>query len=244
MNASTEQRTNEYGQPIGPELPHWSPARTPQQVTLQGTACTLAPLNADTHATDLFTAYSQAPDDSAWTYTTAGPFATSVEYETWARDAQNNASEHHFAIIPTHTGTAAGTMALMRQDRANGVIEVAKVQLSPALQRTRAATEAQFLLMRYVFEQLGHRRYEWKCDSLHAGSRRAAQRLGFTYEGTFRNAVIYKGRSRDTAWFSITDSEWPHLKRGFERWLDPSNFSEDGTQIRSLQQCREEPRWV
>lgn len=240
---------NEFGQPIGPALPHWTPAQPPQPVTLAGQSCTLAPLEADQHASDLFNAYALAPDDSAWTYMKDGPFATSADYFTWARKAQASTDPRHYVVLLKSSADQpatkpAGTMALVRQDPNNGVVEVGTVQFSPLLQRTRAATEAQFLLMRYVFDDLGYRRYEWKCDDLHSVSRRAATRLGFTYEGTFRNAVVYKGRSRDTAWFAITDAEWPAVRAGFERWLDPANFNADGTQIRSLAQCREEPRCV
>lgn len=247
---------NEFGQPIGPALPHWTPAPLPQPVTLEGQSCTLAPLVADQHASDLFDAYALAPDDSGWTYMKDGPFATSADYLTWARNAQASTDPRHYVVLlnpsadhqtaqhSPQSPQPAGTMALMRQDPNNGVVEVGTVQFSPLLQRTRAATEAQFLLMRYVFDDLGYRRYEWKCDALHSVSRRAATRLGFTYEGTFRNAVVYKGRNRDTAWFAITDAEWPSVRAGFERWLDPANFNADGTQNRPLAQCREEPRWV
>ncbi|WP_246118180.1 GNAT family N-acetyltransferase [Corynebacterium canis] len=140
-----------------------------------------------------------------------------------------------FTVVENATGNAVGTIALMRIDCANGSIEVGNVTFSPAIQRTAISTEAQFLLMNYIFESLGYRRYEWKCDSYNAPSINAAKRLGFQYEGTFRNAVVYNGRSRDTAWFSITDSEWQILRPGYRRWLSPDNFK-NGKQVMRLQQ--------
>ena len=143
-----------------------------------------------------------------------------------------------FAVVDAATERASGTLSLMRIDPAHGVIEVGNVNFSPALQRTTASTEAQYLLMRHVFDDLGYRRYEWKCDSLNARSRVAAERLGFSFEGIFRQAVVYKGRSRDTAWYSVIDSEWPAVRRGFERWLHPDNMEPDGMPRASLAQCR------
>lgn len=222
-------RTNEFGQPIGPSLPGWTPPPAPSRVVLRGTHCTLEPLDVDRHADDLFAAYAAAPDDRDWTYLPLGPFATSEEFLAWAEPAAAGQDPLLFAVVDNATGRAVGTLALMRQDPANGVVEVGYVMFSRALQGTRASTEAQFLLMRHAFD-LGYRRYEWKCDSLNEPSRRAAARLGFTYEGTFRQLVVYKGRSRDTAWFSITDGEWPTRRTAFEAWLDPANFDADGRQ--------------
>lgn len=142
------------------------------------------------------------------------------------------------AIIDSETGRATGVAAYARIDRTSGVIEVGGINYSPRLQRRPAATEAMYLMMRRVFDELGYRRCEWKCDSLNAPSQSAALRLGFRYEGLFRQAVVYKGRSRDTAWFSVIDSEWPALRRGFERWLDPANFDSEGRQRASLSSLR------
>jgi RimJ/RimL family protein N-acetyltransferase len=148
----------------------------------------------------------------------------------------------HHAIIDVATGKAVGTAALMRIDPAHGVIEIGSIAYSPYLKRSRAGTEAMFLFMRRVFDELGYRRYEWKCDSLNAPSRRAAERYGFQYEGTFRQAIVYKGRSRDTAWFSIIDRDWPVIRAGFEQWLAPENFDAAGNQRRSLASLRQETR--
>ena len=138
-------------------------------------------------------------------------------------------------VISAETGKAVGVATLMRIDPTNGVIEVGNINFSPLLQRTPAATESMFLMMRRAFDELGYRRYEWKCDSLNAPSRAAAERYGFRYEGLFRQALVYKGRNRDTAWFSITDDEWPAVKAAFEAWLDPANFAADGSQRQKSQ---------
>ncbi|MFE4594113.1 GNAT family N-acetyltransferase [Streptomyces laurentii] len=143
-----------------------------------------------------------------------------------------------YAVVDGRTGTAVGTLALMRQDPSNGVVEVGSVAFSPLLKRTPISTEAQFLLMSYVFDELGYRCYEWKCDSLNAPSRKAALRLRFSFEGIFRQALVYKDRSRDAAWYSVIDSEWPHVGEALREWLSPDNFGADGVQKRSLSAVR------
>lgn len=235
----TELPSNQSGQPIGEPLPGWQPVPLPDATILPGRFCRLERLDVDRHAEQLHTAYATAPDGRDWTYlSTPGPFASIDAYRDWARAAADSADPRHYTVIENAGGRAVGTLALMRHDPANGVIEVGAVQYSPLLQRTPAATEAQYLLMRYVFDDLGYRRYEWKCDSLNERSRRAARRLGFVYEGTFRQAVVYKGRSRDTAWFSLTDAEWPAVEQALESWLDPANFNDAGAQRRPLQTPR------
>ncbi len=217
-------RINEFGQPIGDIVPGWTGGLPPSVSVIPGRYCTLERLDPARHAEDLYTAFASAPDDRAWTYLFVGPFAASDAYLEWAVGAARSDDPRHYAVVDHATGCALGTLALMRHDPANGSIEVGSIVLSPALQRTAAATEAQFLLMRYVFEELGYRRYEWKCDSLNEPSRKAAKRLGFTYEGTFRQAIVYKGRNRDTAWFAMTDHEWPAVRTALETWLEPTNF--------------------
>lgn len=169
-------------------------------------------------------AWAQAEDARGWTYLSVGPFNTEVDFMQYIAGAEKSADPFHFAVVDNVSGQALGTLSLMRIDPANGSIEVGFVVFSPLLQRTALATEAQFLLMKYAFETLGYRRYEWKCDSLNGPSRRAALRLGFRFEGVFRQMGIYKGRTRDTAWFSITDGEWPLVKSAFERWLAADNM--------------------
>jgi RimJ/RimL family protein N-acetyltransferase len=163
-----------------------------------------------------------------------GPFDSFDAYRRWLVAMTESNDPLFYAIVDNASGKAVGVAAYMRIDPANGVIEVGHLNFSPALQRTAAATEAMYLMMRRAFDELGYRRYEWKCDSLNAPSRSAAERLGFHYEGLFRQAIIYKNRSRDTAWFSIIDSEWPARKTAFERWLAPENFDAAGRQGRPL----------
>lgn len=225
---------NPYGQPVGMPMPGWTPRPLPGPVTLDGRYCRLEPLDAARHAADLFAAYATAPDDRGWTYLAYGPFADEAAFRAHAEAMAATTDPRHFAVIALGTGKAVGTLSLMRQDAANGVVEVGWVTFSPRLQRSPASTEAQFLLMRYAFDTLGYRRYEWKCDSLNGPSRKAALRLGFRFEGIFRQAVVYKGRNRDTAWYSIVDGEWPRLRRAFETWLEPGNFDADGRQHHPL----------
>jgi len=232
-------RLNEYQQPVGEPLPDWTPRSYPERVTLQGRFCRLEPLESLRHGDELLTAWRKAEDGRDWTYLFSGPF-TDEGFRAYLAQAEASRDPLHFAVIDRQSGQAVGTLALMRIEPAHGVLEVGHVTFSPALKRTAAATESHFLLMRYVFEQLGYRRYEWKCDSLHVLSRRAAERLGFSYEGLFRQAIVYKGRTRDTAWFSIIDSEWPTLRQAFVRWLAESNFDEHGTQRQSLSVLRQQ----
>lgn len=226
-------RVNEYDQPIGPELSDWIPPAVPEAAQLSGRYCLLERLDPQRHAAALFAAYEEASDERDWTYMSAGPFATEDAYANWATAAANRDTEGHYAIIDRATLRPLGTMALMRMAPEHGCIEVGTVMLSPAVQRTRIATEAHYMLMRYVFE-LGYRRYEWKCDSLNQASIQAARRLGFTYEGTFRQAMVYKHRSRDTAWFAIIDQDWLTIQQAFEDWLAPENFDPAENQITRL----------
>jgi RimJ/RimL family protein N-acetyltransferase len=195
------------------------------------------PLDPAAHAAALHAANARDVDNGMWAYLPQEPFASESAYRAWADAAAGSADPLFFAIVDLHSGEARGVASYLRLDPENGVIEVGHIAYSPALQRTTAATEAMYLMMRRVFDELGYRRYEWKCNALNAGSRAAAERLGFTYEGTFRQAKVVKGRNRDTAWFSVIDREWPRVKAGFEAWLAPSNFDADGRQ-RSPLHCR------
>ena len=233
-----QTKTNEYGQPVGEALPYWTTRPLPTRTAIAGRFCRLEPLDPARHAADLYTAFSQAADGRDWTYMTAGPFTSLADYRAHAERAAASTDPLHFAVIDNRSGQAVGTLSLMRIDPANGVIEVGHVAFSPLLKRTPIATEAQYLLMRYAFDTLGYRRFEWKCDSLNAPSRQAAARLGFHFEGVFRQAVVYCGRTRDTAWFSIIDGEWSGLRDAFERWLAPGNFDARGQQHASLTQLR------
>ena len=231
------QRVNEYGQAIGEPMPQWQPARAPGDQPMTGRYCRLERVDVERHADDLYEAYSAAPDGRDWTYLPVGPFDTREAYRDFLTSCAASPDPLHHTVIDLATGKAIGTLSLMRIDKANGVIEVGFVVFSQRLQKTRMATESLFLLMQRIFDELGYRRFEWKCDALNAPSRAAAARFGFTYEGIFRQAVTYKGRNRDTAWFSIIDSEWPALRAGFAHWLDEANFDAQGTQRRTLQAC-------
>jgi RimJ/RimL family protein N-acetyltransferase len=205
---------------------------------MQGRLCRLEPLDVAKHAAALHEAHAADREGRNWTYLPYGPFASAAEYARWVEWAVAQGDPQFFAIVDGATGQPVGTASYLRIEPAMGVIEVGHLAFSPALQRRPAATEAMYLMMRRVFDELGYRRYEWKCDALNAPSRRAAERLGFRYEGTFRQAVVIKGRNRDTAWFSILDREWPALKVAFERWLDPANFDGAGAQRRRLEEWR------
>jgi len=196
---------------------------------MPGCWCRLEPLALD-HATELYQAACADTSGHSWTYLPYGPFRSQAEYTAWIAERADGSDPLFFAIVDTPTGRALGVASYLRIDPANGVIEVGHLYFSPALQGTTAATEAMYLMMRHVFD-LGYRRFEWKCDSLNAPSRRAALRLGFQFEGIFRQAIVVKGRNRDTAWFSVIDGEWPHLRTRFEEWLAPQNFDAKGRQL-------------
>ena len=224
---------NQWGQPVGPQVDGWQPRPLPQRITLAGRSCRLEPLDVGAHAGDLYQA-NATDDGRMWTYLPCGPFATAEQYREWMRHFVDDPTVVSLAIVDAATSQAQGVAAYLRITPEHGTIEVGHLAFSPALQRSVAATEAMALMMRHAFDDLGYRRYEWKCHALNAPSRRAAARLGFRYEGTFRQAVVVKGRSRDTAWFSITDGEWPSVRDAFERWLDPSNFDAGGQQRQAL----------
>ncbi|MGH7060458.1 MAG: GNAT family N-acetyltransferase [Stellaceae bacterium] len=230
----SEGHRNHLGQPIGPPLPGWSPRPAPPRTPLAGRFCRVEPLDPACHAADLFAAYSEDKEGRNWTYLPYGPFPGFEAYREWAQAAAARDDPLCHAIVDAASGRAVGVASLMRIDRPAGAIEVGGISYSPRLQQKPAATEAMYLLMRRVFDELGYRRYEWKCDSLNAASRAAALRLGFRYEGLFRQATVYKQRSRDTAWFSIIEGEWPALRAAFERWLDPANFDAEGRQRAAL----------
>lgn len=225
----TSEHRNELGQPVGPPLPGWKGAERPPRSAMAGRYCRVEPLDPARHAEDLYRASALDSSRRNFTYLLSGPFDSFEAYRQWMESSCLGDDPLFHAIVDADTGKAAGVAAYMRIDPRNGTIEIGNINYSPLLQRKRAATEAMYLMMKRVFE-MGYRRYEWKCDTLNAPSRAAAQRLGFSYEGIFRQAVVYKGRSRDTAWYSVIDSEWPALERAFQRWLDPANFGDRGNQ--------------
>jgi RimJ/RimL family protein N-acetyltransferase len=221
------ERVNEFGQPIGRAV-EWSVRERVAPVTLAGRWCRVEPVAAH-HLPQLYDALVLRSPASTWTYLAVGPFTEPAGLNAWVRDLHDDPGSVPHAICTPH-GRAVGIASYLRLDHVNGSAEVGGIALSTELQRTTAATEAMYLMARHVLDGLGYRRYEWKCDSLNAPSGRAALRLGFTFEGTFRNALVYKGRNRDTAWYSVTDDEWPRIRAAMEEWLDPANFDDDGVQ--------------
>lgn len=229
---------NELGQPVGAPVPGWERRPWPPRSPIEGRLCRVEPLDPDRHADELYAAFAEDRDGRIWTYLPYGPFADATEYREFVGSSCLADEPLFHAIVDRATGRALGVASLLRIDPENGSIEVGHICFGPALQRTPVATEAMYLLARRVFDELGYRRYEWKCDAANAPSAAAARRLGFQYEGTFRQAIVYKGRNRDTAWFSILDREWPLVRAAFERWLDTANFRDDGKQLRSLADIR------
>jgi RimJ/RimL family protein N-acetyltransferase len=210
----------------------WTPVPLPGPVTLRGRYVTLEPLNAESHTADLWEAV--CGHDELWTWLFESPCATESDLRAVIEKKQAATGAIFLAIVPVATERAAGWASYMRMEPAHGVVEVGSILLSPSLQRTTAATEAMYLMAGHVFDHLGYRRYEWKCNALNQPSRRAAERLGFTFEGIFRQHLVIKGKSRDSAWFSMLDNEWPVRKQVLETWLAPENFDEQGRQRRSL----------
>jgi RimJ/RimL family protein N-acetyltransferase len=223
--------------PVGHPVEGWSPRSRPSSNPMQGTYCRLERLDPARHADALFDAYARDSDGTNWTYLPYGPFPDRDEFRSWAEAMSETDDPLVHAVIDLTTGRAAGLAAYLRIEPAVGVIEVGHINFSPLLQRNTGATEAMWLMMQRVFTEFGYRRYEWKCDALNQPSRVAAERLGFTFEGVFRQATMYKGRNRDTAWYSVIDTEWPALDAAFRGWLDPANF-DYGTQRRRLADFR------
>ena len=216
---------------IGARLDGFKAPPHPSGVLLRGAHVQLEPLEAELHAADLHRAF--AADDAVWEYLGYGPFTSTAAYHRWVKDHEASRDPVFFALRDLATGHAAGQASFLRIDQGHGVIEVGHLCFAPELQKTRATTEAMFLLMQWAFDA-GYRRYEWKCNALNMPSRRAAQRLGFSFEGIFRQHMITKGCNRDTAWFSVIDSEWPGLREAFRAWLAPENFSPEGRQREKL----------
>ena len=222
------------GQPIGFPVEGWTERPRPPRTAIEGRHCRVEPVEPTRHAADLHAANREDAQDRIWSYLPYGPFETLDDYRAWMEATCLGDDPLFHAIVDAKTEKAVGVASYLRIEPPVGVIETGHINYAPRLQKTAAATEAMFLMMRRVFDELGYRRYEWKCDALNAGSRAAAERLGFTFEGIFRQATLYKGRNRDTAWYAITDGDWPAIKAAFERWLDDANFDADGRQRESL----------
>lgn len=230
--------TNTSGAPLGIEVEN-RPARRPERATvLAGSIVDVCPLDAAAHSDALFRGIQGPANDALWTYLGSGPFHRRDDFDRFLIPFADSEDPLPFAIVDKKTREAVGIATYLRIEPKHRVIEVGYLVFTPALQKTSGATEAMYLMARHVFEDLGYRRYEWKCNSLHSGSRQAALRLGFQFEGIFRQHQIVKGRNRDTAWFSMLDSEWPQNKRAMETWLDPANFDEQGKQKLPLAEIR------
>jgi len=239
LDFELDDQGNRVGKPVAA-----GECSRPLWTDLTGSHCRLEPLNADSHARDLFDAYRG--HDELWTYMPQGPFETSPEYRQWVEAVQHRDDPMFFAVIDLATGRAVGVASYLRIDPAARSIEVGWITFSPSLQRSRAGTEAMYLMMRNAFE-LGYRRYEWKCNALNAASMNAAQRLGMSFEGVFRKATVVKGRNRDTAWFAIVDDDWPLVRGAMEEWLKSCNFDDDGHQLSALSHATKEAihrRWT
>ncbi|MGE0213742.1 MAG: GNAT family N-acetyltransferase [Parvibaculaceae bacterium] len=225
---SAEERP--VGEPVAPP-----PGRVPDHRLLYGGSVTLEPLDVGAHAFDLWESFHNAdPTDSIWTYLGCGPFAGYEAFRDHIARQTGSKDPFFYAVVPRGTGKAAGVASFLRITPEQGVIEVGHIWFSPALQKTREATESLYLLFRNALDEMGYRRLEWKCDALNAPSRRAAERYGFTFEGIFRQHMIVKGRNRDTAWYAILDREWPPLRDAYKAWLRDENFDKSGRQKKPL----------
>lgn len=224
---------NSLGQPIGFSVPDWKPAARPVHKLLTGRFCRLEPLNTARHAADLYAANTLDAEGRNWTYLPYGPFDSLSSYSNWVDQFSATSDPLFFAIVSHATGKAVGVASFLRIDPANGSIEVGHLNFSSLMQRTPIATEAMHLMMKEAFA-LGYRRYEWKCNALNLPSRQAAQRLGLSFEGIFRQAAVVKGHNRDTAWYAAIDKEWPALNEAFQTWLSPENFDDAGEQRAAL----------
>ena len=227
---------NEYGQMIGESMEGYTLGELPSIDFLEGRYARIEAISVEKHAEDLLAVYGPDSPREMWTYLFQPPVANLEELMVALKQMIERKDRFYYTIIDKVTGKALGTFSLMRIDQNNRVVEVGAVTFSPALKQTRMGTEAHYLLARYVFEELNYRRYEWKCDALNLPSRKAAERLGFIYEGTFRQVVIYKGRTRDTDWMSMIDKDWLQVKARLEAWLDPENFDKNGRQYKSLRE--------
>jgi len=217
---------------IGFTVDGWGPPPLPTREPMEGGYCRLTLLDPEAHAEDLFDAFAKDAKNDDWVYLPYGPFDSPSALKAWLEEIARK-SDPLFYTVMDRQEKAVGVASYLRITPASGSIEVGHIHFSPQLQQTPAATEAMYLMMRHAFA-LGYRRYEWKCDALNQRSRRAALRLGLSFEGVFRQATLYKGRNRDTAWYATIDQEWPQLKAAFEAWLDPANFDDSGQQKQSL----------
>jgi len=228
---------DQNGLPIGLSVEDWTQPQRPPKQTMSGKFCRLEPFDIDEHHEGLYQAFSRDQDARNWTYLPYGPFKTVDEFRLWCQQQCVGDDPLFYTIVDETTGDLTGLASYLRITPEAGSIEVGHIHFSPLIQRTRIATESMYLMMRHVFDELGYRRYEWKCNALNEPSCRAAERLGFQFEGIFRKATLSKNQNRDTAWFAIIDEDWPQLKKGYDLYLGDDNFDANGQQIRSLKTC-------
>jgi RimJ/RimL family protein N-acetyltransferase len=232
--ASKSKSKSKVARPVGEPVDK-VPARLPDGRALFGRSVTVEPVSVARHGGDLWQSFADSDAHGRlWTYMGYGPFADEAAFRQWLAKCEASPDPRFYALVPRNSGKAAGMASLMRITPEHGVIEIGNIWFSPALQRTREATDALFVMIRHALDELGYRRLEWKCDALNAPSRRAALRLGFTFESIFRQHMVIKGRNRDTAWFAILDHEWPRLRAAYQAWLSDDNFDADGRQRKPL----------
>lgn len=220
------------------DLSQWNPCQLPQKIALEGRFVRLEPLSATVHGDELYTAATAGDADDRFRWLFEDTPKNRAEFQVWLEKVEQSSDPLYFVVIEKASGKVAGRQTFMRLDANNGVGEIGNIHWGPLIQRTPATTEALYLFARYLFDQLSYRRFEWKCNNNNEPSKRAALRYGFRYEGLFRNHMVVKGASRDTAWFAMTNEDWDSAKPAFEAWLDVSNFDENGKQKRSLASFR------
>lgn len=220
------------------DLSGWTPRARPDRAPIEGRYVRLEPLDAARHGDGLFAASATADGDARFRYLGEHPPEGRAAFQPWLEKAQASADPLYFTVVDVASGRIAGRQTFMRIDMANGVIEIGNILWNPPVARRPAATEALYLFARHAFDDLGYRRFEWKCNALNEPSRRAALRFGFDFEGIFRQHMVIKGQNRDTAWYAMVDGDWPAIRRAFEEWLEPSNFDSDGRQKRRLEEIR------
>lgn len=225
---------NQFGQLLGTLVENWSPRQKLAKTIMQGRYCVLEPIEINKHAVKLFNVLAIDNQGESWTYLPYGPFDTFNEFKDWLAITMSDNDTLLYAILDAKTQEPTGISGYLRMNPEHGVIEIGHLHFSALLKRTSLATETIYLMLRHAFDEQGYRRCEWKCNNLNEPSRQAAERFGFTFEGIFRQNYVFKNRNRDTAWFSIIDSEWPALKEKFEKWLHPNNFCAAGKQILKL----------
>ena len=234
-----DHSVNELGQAIGAPVENWQVPPAPERAMIPGIYCSLVPLEPAAHASQLHEAFRQDRAGADWTYLSYGPFAEAADFHAWVSENYDKPDPLFFAVVDASSGRAVGLVSFMRIAQNMGSIEIGHIHFSPQAQRTVAATEAVYLMLKWIFSA-GYRRCEWKCNALNDASRAAALRLGFSFEGVFRQAAVVKGRNRDTAWFSMLDKEWDKLQAAFESWLAPGNFSPGGRQLCRLSELTAE----